>query len=107
MFCRAWILQVAGQAGSRGCAGIDQARDRLGRNAMDVRVTMESLAGAGVPVHCLALGGVDLTSPAGKVAMGAIAAVAEFERALLIEADTGQGRRKDAGASKPPQQEPG
>ena len=59
--------------------------DRLGRNAMDVRVTVEALSGLGVRVHCLALGGVDLTSAAGKMTMGVIAAVAEFERDLLIE----------------------
>lgn len=59
--------------------------DRLGRNAMDVRATVELLAGQGVRVHCLALGGVDLTSPAGKMTMQVIAAVAEFERDLLIE----------------------
>ncbi len=59
--------------------------DRLGRNAMDVRATVERLAAVGVRVHCLALGGVDLTSPAGKMTMGVIAAVAEFERDLLIE----------------------
>lgn len=59
--------------------------DRLGRNAMDVRATVEALAGVGVRVHCLALGGMDLTSPAGKMTMGVIAAVAEFERDLLIE----------------------
>lgn len=59
--------------------------DRLGRNAMDVRATVEALAGTGVRVHCLALGGIDLTSPAGKMTMGVIAAVAEFERDLLIE----------------------
>ena len=59
--------------------------DRLGRNAMDVRATVEHLASLGVRVHCLALGGVDLTSPAGKMTMGVIAAVAEFERDLLIE----------------------
>lgn len=59
--------------------------DRLGRNAMDVRATVEALAGMGVRVHCLALGGVDLTSPAGKMTMGVIAAVAEFERDLLVE----------------------
>ncbi|MBJ2162525.1 recombinase family protein [Acidovorax sp. IB03] len=59
--------------------------DRLGRNAMDVRSTVEKLAHVGVRVHCLALGGVDLTSPAGKMTMGVIAAVAEFERDLLIE----------------------
>lgn len=59
--------------------------DRLGRNAMDVRKTVEALEGMGVRVHCLALGGTDLTSPAGKLTMGVIAAVAEFERDLLIE----------------------
>ncbi|WP_297506639.1 recombinase family protein [uncultured Caulobacter sp.] len=45
--------------------------DRLGRNAMDVRATVERLASDGVRVHCLALGGVDLISPAGKMTMGA------------------------------------
>jgi putative DNA-invertase from lambdoid prophage Rac len=59
--------------------------DRLGRNSMDVRATVEKLARLGVRVHCLALGGVDLTSPAGKMTMQVIAAVAEFERDLLIE----------------------
>ena len=59
--------------------------DRLGRNAMDVRKTVDELSELGVKVHCLALGGVDLTSPAGRMTMGVINAVAEFERDLLIE----------------------
>ena len=59
--------------------------DRLGRNAMDVRATVERLTADGVRVHCLALGGVDLTSAAGKMTMGVLSAVAEFERDLLIE----------------------
>lgn len=59
--------------------------DRLGRNAMDVRQTVEHLASAGIRVHCLALGGVDLTSAAGKMTMQVLGAVAEFERDLLIE----------------------
>lgn len=72
--------------------------DRLGRNAMDVRQTVEALAEAGVRVHCLALGGVDLTSPAGKMTMGVIAAVAEFERDLLIErTQAGLARAKAEG----------
>lgn len=72
--------------------------DRLGRNAMDVRATVELLAGSGVRVHCLALGGVDLTSPAGKMTMQVIAAVAEFERDLLIErTQSGINRAKSAG----------
>lgn len=59
--------------------------DRLGRNAMDVRATVEALGGLGIRVHCLALGGMDLCSPAGRMTMGVIATVAEFERDLLIE----------------------
>lgn len=59
--------------------------DRLGRNAMDVRATVERLEASGVKVHCLALGGVDLTSSTGKMTMQIISAVAEFERDLLIE----------------------
>jgi putative DNA-invertase from lambdoid prophage Rac len=59
--------------------------DRLGRNAMDVRATVEALGDRGIRVHCLALGGMDLCSPAGRMTMGVIAAVAEFERDLLIE----------------------
>ncbi|WP_339708664.1 recombinase family protein [uncultured Sphingosinicella sp.] len=72
--------------------------DRLGRNAMDVRATVETLAKEGVRVHCLALGGVDLTSAAGKMTMGVIAAVAEFERDLLIErTQAGLSRAKAQG----------
>jgi putative DNA-invertase from lambdoid prophage Rac len=72
--------------------------DRLGRNAMDVRATVEGLASDGVRVHCLALGGVDLTSAAGKMTMGVISAVAEFERDLLIErTQAGLARAKAEG----------
>lgn len=72
--------------------------DRLGRNAMDVRATVEQLDKLGVRVHCLALGGVDLTSPAGKMTMQVIAAVAEFERDLLIErTQAGLERARQAG----------
>ena len=59
--------------------------DRLGRDAMDVRKTVEQLVLSGIRVHCLALGGVDLTSAAGKMTMQIISAVAEFEKDLLIE----------------------
>lgn len=72
--------------------------DRLGRDAMDVRSTVEALDGMGVRVHCLALGGVDLTSAAGRMTMQVIAAVAEFERDLLIErTQSGLARAKAQG----------
>lgn len=89
--------------------------DRLGRSAMDVRATVEMLSNLGKPVvkagkkeadpstygvkvYCLALGGVDLTSPAGKAVMTIIAVMAEFERDLIIERTTsGQARARAAG----------
>jgi putative DNA-invertase from lambdoid prophage Rac len=72
--------------------------DRLGRNSMDVRATVERLAGDGIRVHCLALGGVDLGSAAGKMTMGVLNAVAEFERDLLIErTQAGLSRAKAEG----------
>jgi putative DNA-invertase from lambdoid prophage Rac len=79
--------------------------DRLGRNSIDVQMTVNKLAEMGVRVHCLALGGVDLTSPAGKMTMGVIAAVAQFEKDLLIERTlSGQARAKAAGVKfgRPP-----
>jgi len=72
--------------------------DRLGRNAMDIRQTVELLAASEIRVHCLALGGVDLTSAAGKMTMQVISAVAEFERDLLLErTHSGIARAKAAG----------
>jgi putative DNA-invertase from lambdoid prophage Rac len=59
--------------------------DRLGRKVMDVGSTVAKLAEFGVRIHCLALGGVDLTSSTGKLTMNVINAGAEFERDLLIE----------------------
>ncbi|MGF7167866.1 putative DNA-invertase from lambdoid prophage Rac [Pantoea sp. AN62] len=49
-------------------------------------------------VHCLALGGVDLTSAAGRMTMQVISAVAEFERDLLLErTHSGIARAKASG----------
>ncbi|MBJ9660628.1 recombinase family protein [Burkholderia gladioli] len=74
--------------------------DRLGRNAMDVRATVELLADRGIRIHCLALGGVDLTSAAGRMTMQVLNAVAEFERDLLIErTQAGIARAKAKGKS--------
>ena len=72
--------------------------DRLGRNAMDVRTTIENLESRGIRVHCLALGGADLTSSTGKMTMQILGAVAEFERDLLIErTQAGLARAKAEG----------
>jgi len=72
--------------------------DRLGRDAIDVTSTVADLEKRGIRVHCLALGGVDLTSSAGKLTMGVINAVAQFERDLLIErTQAGLARAKAEG----------
>jgi len=72
--------------------------DRLGRNVMDVLTSVQRLASMKVKVHCLALGGVDLTSSAGKMTMGLIAVMAEFERDLLVErTQAGLARAKAQG----------
>ena len=72
--------------------------DRLGRNAIDVTITVGKLSALGVKVHCLALGGVDLTSAAGMMTMQVLGAVAQFERDLLIErTNSGLARAKANG----------
>jgi putative DNA-invertase from lambdoid prophage Rac len=72
--------------------------DRLGRDVMDVGSTVAKLAELGVRVHCLALGGVDLTSSTGMLTMNVINAVAEFERNLLVErTQAGLSRAKAEG----------
>ena len=74
--------------------------DRLGRSAIDVVATVDRLASMGVRVHCLALGGADLTSPAGRMVMTVLAATAQFERDLLIErTQAGLQRAKAEGAT--------
>ncbi|KGS75369.1 recombinase family protein [Burkholderia pseudomallei] len=79
--------------------------DRLGRNAMDVRATVEALAERGIKIHCLALGGVDLISAAGRMTMQVLNAVAEFERDLLIErthAGIARARSEGKAMGRPP-----
>lgn len=59
--------------------------DRLGRDALDVMTTVRLLADRNIRVIVHSLGGVDLTSPTGKLLVSMLAAVAEMERDLLIE----------------------
>ena len=74
--------------------------DRLGRDAIDIRSTVELIEQSGIKVYCLALGGVDLTSAAGKMTMQIISAVAEFERDLLIERTQSGIQRAEANGKK-------
>ncbi|WP_372921948.1 recombinase family protein [Roseovarius sp.] len=82
----------------RGDVLIVTKLDRLGRDAIDVSSIVAQLENLGIRVHCLALGGVELTSSAGKLTMGVINAVAQFERDLLIErTQSGLARAKAQG----------
>lgn len=72
--------------------------DRLGRSVTNIVATVEILAQAGIKVVCIQLGGVDLTSPAGKLQMQVLGAVAEFERSLVVErTQAGLARAKAEG----------
>lgn len=72
--------------------------DRLGRDALDIQGTVKSLGQRGIKVIVLSLGSTDLTSPAGKMLMTMLSAVAEMERDLLIErTQSGLARAKAEG----------
>lgn len=72
--------------------------DRLGRDMIDLVQTVKRLEDKCIRVHCLALGGADLTSASGKMTMGILAAVAQFERDQLIErTNAGLQRAKKQG----------
>lgn len=72
--------------------------DRLGRDAPDVLTTIKTLASLGVEVVVLQLGKLDLTSPAGKLMLAMLAAVAEMERDLIVErTQAGLARAKAEG----------
>ena len=59
--------------------------DRLGRDAGDIMGTVATLRDLGCEVHVLQIRGVDLASPAGKLVLATLSALAEVERDVLIE----------------------
>ena len=72
--------------------------DRLGRDAQDVGATIKFLASREIAVIVLQLGKLDLASPAGKMMLTMLAAVAEMERDLLVErTQSGLARAKAEG----------
>lgn len=72
--------------------------DRLGRDSIDVQQTVERFAREGVRLVVLQLGNLDLTSSAGALMVKMLAAVADFERDLIIErTQAGLARAKAEG----------
>lgn len=53
--------------------------DRFARSAADLHRTVELLTAKGVGFRCLQQGGIDTTTTHGKLMLGILAAVAEFE----------------------------
>lgn len=72
--------------------------DRLGRDSIDVQQTVELFQSRGVRLVVLQLGNLDLTSSAGALMVKMLAAVADFERDLIIErTQAGLARAKAEG----------
>ncbi|MDB5821133.1 MAG: Transposon resolvase [Rhizobacter sp.] len=72
--------------------------DRIGRDSIDVQQTVELFTNLGVKLIVLQLGNLDLTSSAGGLMVKVLAAVADFERDLIIErTQAGQARARAEG----------
>lgn len=72
--------------------------DRIGRDSIDVQLTVERFQHEGIRLVVLQLGNLDLTSSAGALMVKMLAAVADFERDLIIErTQAGQARARAAG----------
>lgn len=72
--------------------------DRLGRDAIDVLQTVKQFSKRNIRVIVHQIGSVDLSSPAGKMLLTMLAAVAEMERDLLVErTQSGLERAKSEG----------
>ena len=72
--------------------------DRIGRDSIDVQQTVERFQSEGIRLVVLQLGNLDLTSSAGALMVKMLAAVADFERDLIIErTQAGQARACAAG----------
>ena len=72
--------------------------DRIGRDSIDVQQTVERFQSEGIRLVDLQLGNLDLTSSAGALMVKMLAAVADFERDLIIErTQAGQARARAAG----------
>ena len=75
--------------------------DRLGRDAIDVSMTVGMLEMMGIRLHCLTLGGTELTSSAGRMTMNVINSVVQFERDPLIERTQAGMARAGAQGKRP------
>jgi putative DNA-invertase from lambdoid prophage Rac len=72
--------------------------DRIGRDSIDVQQTVSIFERLGMRLIVLQLGNLDLTSSAGALMVKVLAAVADFERELIVErTQAGQARARAEG----------
>ena len=72
--------------------------DRIGRDSIDVQKTVELFTELSIRLIVLQLGNLDLTSSSGALMVKVLAAVADFERELIVERTlAGQARALAAG----------
>ena len=72
--------------------------DRIGRDSIDIQQTVRHFATHGMRLVVLQLGNLDLTSSAGELMIKVLAAIADFERDLIIErTQAGQARARAEG----------
>ena len=72
--------------------------DRIGRDSIDVQQTVAYFTEQRMRLIVLQLGNLDLTSSAGSLMVKVLAAMADFERDLIIErTQAGQARARAAG----------
>lgn len=72
--------------------------DRIGRDSIDVQQTVTAFEALGMRLIVLQLGNLDLTSSSGALMVKVLAAVADFERDLIIErTQAGQARARAEG----------
>ena len=82
----------------RGDTLIVTKLDRIGRDSIDVQQTVAHFECEGMRLIVLQLGNLDLTSSSGSMIVKMLAAVADFERDLIIErTQAGQARARAAG----------
>src|SRR5215831_6639176 len=81
---RGWTALEYVDRGVSGAKDRRPALDRLGRNLKHLITLLEELQALGVAFVSLAEG-IDATTPAGKLQMYILGAIAEFERARISE----------------------
>jgi DNA invertase Pin-like site-specific DNA recombinase len=78
---------------------------RIGRNTMDVVGFCNDMQAKGVNIIIHTLGGVDITSPTGKMVLTTLSAIAEMQRTEMLEKQRiGIARAKEEGKYKGKQQ---